>query len=586
MFLRANTRKKDGKEHRYWSVVENRRLSGGKTVQKTVLYLGEINDSQQSGWTKAIEALEGGKEKQITLFPSDKAVPEHVEEPVQIRMSELILSRPREWGSCWLACELWNILGLDEFWNGKLEQSRKGTNWANVLKVLSIYRLCDPGSEWRLHRLWFDQTALGELLGEDFSVAQKDTLYRCLDRLLPHKESLFTHLQEKWRDLFNAKFEVLLYDLTSTYFESPPPSDPESKKKYGYSRDKRSDCVQVVIALIVTPDGFPLAYEVLSGNTTDNTTLKDFLAKIERLYGKANRVWVMDRGIPTEEVLAEMRNADVPVSYLVGTPKGRLTRLEKEFLSLDWQKARDLVDVKILPKDGEAYVLARSQNRIGKERSMRQRRLKILWKRLNELKTKDLSRDSLLMKIGSAIKDAGRVKSLVSITVPDSSDAKLSFSLNKQKLKEVRAREGRYLLRTNLSSRDPAQLWQQYIQLTEVEEAFKNLKGDLSVRPVFHSDKNRIEAHIFVSFIAYCLHVTLKQKARALSHGLSPRSILEQLKNIQMLDVHAPTTDGRWIKMSRYTQPNKTQSLLLARLKISLPPQPPPKIYASCCANS
>ena len=584
MFLRATNRFKDGKNHRYWSVVENRRVSGGKTIQKTVLYLGEVNDSQQTQWCHAIEALDGGVKRQISLFPSDRKIPPEISDAVQIQMSRLELLRPRQWGACWLALELWESLELDSFWRGHLVESRKGTDWLKVLKVLTVYRLCDPGSEWKLHRLWFDQTAMGDLLGGDFSLVQKDTLYRCLDRLVPHKEALFSHLQEKWKSLFNAKFDVLLYDLTSTYFESDPPSDENDKRRFGYSRDKRSDCVQVVIALIVTPEGFPLAYEVLAGNTPDKKTLKDFLKKIETQYGKANRVWVMDRGVPTEEVLKEMREATTPVSYLVGTPKGRLTKLEKHFLQLPWKAVRERVDVKLIKSEGELFVLARSQKRIFKERSMRRRRLKIFWNRLRELQSKNLTRDQLLMKIGSAKTSAGRAASLVSIGIPEVLEEKpenrLTFSLNKNKLREIVRKEGHYLLRTNIAEGDPVVLWKHYIQLVEVEEAFRNLKGDLGIRPIFHQTEERIEAHIFVCFLAYCLHVTLKQKAKTVAPGLTPRAIIDQLRAIQMLDVRVPTTDGRSLEMSRFTQPDKTQALLIAQLKLKLPEQPPPKIFA------
>src|SRR5439155_13749114 len=267
---------------------------------------------------------------------------------VRVRLSELELCRPRQWGACWLVLKLWRELELDRFWGERLCASRKGTRWDQVLLVLVAYRLIAPGSEWRLHRQWFGSCALGDLLGADFSLAESHKLYACHDLLLKHKQALFDHLVGRWRDLFNASFEVLLYDLTSTYFESDPPEDETDKRRYGYSRDKRSDCVQVVIALIVTPDGFPLAYEVLPGNTSDKTTLRAFLTKIEAQYGKAQRIWVMDRGIPTEEVLAEMRQCDPPVFYLVGTPKGRLSKLEKTLVGLPWQKVRPGVDVKLL----------------------------------------------------------------------------------------------------------------------------------------------------------------------------------------------------------------------------------------------
>ena len=311
MFLRAKKRIKDGKEHRYWSIVENRRVTDGRVVQRQVLYLGEINDSQKAAWCRTIDVLDEDEHAsaQVALFPEDRAAPELDCDVVQVRLSRLKLRHPRQWGACWLGCELWDQLQLDRFWQPRLPPSRKGTRWLNVLKTLACYRLIDPGSEWRLHRHWYDHNAMGDLLGEDFSVAHSHTLYRCLDKLLAHKRQLFSHLQERWHSLFDVRFDVLLYDLTSTYFESDPPG--YGKRKYGYSRDKRPDCVQVVIALIVTPDGFPLAYDVLPGNTSDKTTLKDFLAKIETQYGKADRVWIMDRGIPTEASLASMRTADI-----------------------------------------------------------------------------------------------------------------------------------------------------------------------------------------------------------------------------------------------------------------------------------
>lgn len=580
MFLRATNRIKDGKEHRYWSVVENRRLGKKRTVQKTLLYLGEINDTQQAAWCKSIDVIEGKQGRTLSLFPDDRRVPEEIKDVVQVRMNQLELHRPRQWGACWLACELWQQLDLDSFWREKLGSSRKGTDWKNVLQTLVCYQLIEPGSEWRLHRLWFDRSAMAELLDEDFSVAQKDTLYRCLDKLLEHKKDLFSHLRRRWETLFNARFDVLLYDLTSTYFESIPPF--EGKRQFGYSRDKRSDCVQVVIALVVTPDGFPLAYEVMPGNTSDKTTLSEFLKKIEDQYGQADRVWVMDRGIPTEEVLSQMRSSPLPMHYLVGTPKGRLNQLEKDFLKLPWSKVRESVEVKLLPQEGELYVLAKSKGRIQKERAMRRRQLKKLWGRLKELQKQKLTYTQLLLKIGAAKKEAGRTYSLVQINLPENKEKEtavtFTFSLRREKLSQVRRREGHYLLRSNLCGEYPAILWQRYIQLTQIEEAFKNLKSDLSIRPIFHQKDERIEAHIFVAFLAYCLQVTLKQRTQALASGLTPRSVLEQLACIQMIDVHVPTTDGRWLTMARYTQPEKAQQLLLNQLQLTLPKQPPPKI--------
>jgi transposase len=582
MFLRCKIRRKDGKEHRAWSVVENRRVHDGRVVQRQVLYLGEINDSQRSQWSKAIEVFDesAGQSKQIALFPEDRRAPALACDVVSIRLSAMRLRRPRQWGACWMSALLWEQLRLDEFWSAALPPSREGTSWLNILKTLVSYQFISPGSEWRLHRHWFEHSAMGDLLGEDIALVQPNNLYRCLDKLTAHKQSMFTFLSERWKDLFQADFEVLLYDLTSTYFECDPPSD--GKRKFGYSRDKRSDCVQVVIALIITPDGFPLAYEVMDGNTSDKTTLKDFLNKIEKQYGKANRTWVMDRGIPTEEVLTEMRNSEEPIHYLVGTPRGRLTRLEKAFLSKPWEDVRQSVQVKLVEHDNETYVLARSQDRRHKERSMRQRRLRKLIRRLRELQRQDLTRDELLLKLGGAKKEAGKAYGLLDIHTPKKDQPVTSetfhFTLDRKKLRQVRRREGGYLLRSNIKSDDPGDLWRMYLQLVEIEQAFKELKNDLSIRPIYHQLETRIEAHIFVAFLAYCLQVALKQRLKALAPGLTARAVLEKLAAMQMIDVELPTTDNRLIVLSRYTEPEKDQLLLLQQLKLQLPAQPPPKI--------
>jgi transposase len=588
MYLRSNRRIKDGKEHRYWNIVESKRCGRGKVVQRQVLYLGEINDSQEQGWCRVIEAFDEQSQQrtQLALFPADKELPEHAESyGVQVRLDAMELCRPRQYGGCWLACHLYEQLALDQFWKDRLADSREGTCWRHVVQTLVCYRLIDPGSEWRLHRLWFDRSAMGDLLGEDYGLVEKNALYRCLDKVLEHKQALFSHLTERWQGLFGAKFDVLLYDLTSTYFESSKPDDENDKRRYGYSRDKRSDCVQVVIALVVTPEGFPLAYEVLAGNTSDKTTLREFLNKIETQYGKAERIWVMDRGIPTEEVLTEMRHSDPPVYYLVGTSKGRLSKLEQELLRLCWQAVRPGVEVKLLAHEQELYVLAKSVDRVNKERAMRQRQLRALLKRLQELQAmKFNSSQTLLLKLGAAKGKYRAAWRLIEIALPESkthsAHVTFSFRLNRQKLREVRRREGRYLLRTNLTGREPAQLWQFYIQLVEIEAAFKNLKDDLQLRPIYHQLEHRIEAHIFIAFMAYCLHVTLKARLRPVAAGLTPRAVLDKFATMQMLDVKFPTTDGRTLILSRYTEPETDHKLLLEQLKVTLPPQPPPRITA------
>lgn len=599
MFLRPSTRRKNGKLHRYWSIVENKRVSRGRVVQRHVLYLGEISSPQQESWREAIEVFEDGepRPKGAELLEEQgrgdvvRAVNDRdgTLETVRIRAAAMELRRPRQWGACWLACQLYEELHLDGFFAQRLPPSRKGTRWDLILQTLCCYRLIAPGSEWRLHRQWFERSAMADLLGEDFSLVEIHKLYECHDRLLQHKAALFSHLEERWKDLFNARFEILLYDLTSTYFESDPPEDDEDKRRFGYSRDKRSDCVQVVIALVVTPEGFPLAYEVMAGNTSDKATLPGFLERIEKSRSrgsKAQRIWVMDRGIPTEEVLEQMRASTPPVHYLVGTPKGRLGKLEAALAERPWQEVRQDIEVKLLPQpEGELYVFAQSRSRIDKERAMRRRKLRQLLRRLAELRAmKKLRRDELLLKLGQAKAKAGRAFDLVDLQLPKAreevNEDTFKFSLNRKKLRVVRRREGRYLLRSNLQEEDPAKLWELYIQLTQVEEAFKTIKGDLSIRPIYHQREDRIEAHIFIAFLAYCVQVTLNRRLRDLAPGLTARAVLEKFAAVQMLDVHLPTTDGRTVILTRYTQPEDDLRLLLQRLKLELPEQPPPRIDA------
>lgn len=620
MFLKCSVRKKDGKEHRSWSIVESRRIDRTRTVHRHVLYLGELSDSQHRSWQKAIGVFDEntGAERQMFLFPEDRLPLLHGEvDALHLRVSALRLERPRQWGACWLADLLWQRLHLDSFFAQHLGRSREGTDWAAVLRILTIYRLLAPGSEWRLHREWFERTALADLLDVDIRAVQDDTLYRAHDRVLKHREALFAHLRQRWVALFNVRYEVLLYDLTSTYFECDVPEDLNDPRRFGHSRDRRSDCVQVVIALVVTPEGLPLAYEMLPGNTSDKTTLRDMLKKVRSRHGAAQRIWLMDRGIPTEEVLAEMRASTPPVHYLVGTPKGRLTRMEGALAQKPWLSAREKVRVKLHDYEGELYVLAESVPRKDKERAMRQRKLKRYWKRLGELKTqlldRPMSRDDLLEKIGAAKDRAGRqAATLVRVTVaaakprsvkisdqavsqnptgkrkkkrgapkqdPEMVGAEaLSYTLDKTRLRRVRIREGCYLLRTNMAGRDPAELWQYYMQLVVIEEAFRTLKSDLGLRPIFHKKPSRIEAHVFIAFLSYCLSITLRQQLRGLAGGLMPRTVFEKLATVEMLDVRIPTTDGRELLLSRHTEPSQDVNLLLDALKLQLPPQPPPRI--------
>jgi transposase len=575
---------KDGKEHRYYSIEESRRLQSGRVVQRRVLYLGEINGTQQAAWRKTLEVFDEQQQGYTTLslFPEDRPVPAEAVDSIQVKLSAMKLRRARPYGNCWLGCELWRQLELDRFWEQKLERGREAVSWAQVLELLVVNRLIDPGSEFRLHRQWFDQSAMDVLLGVDFAVAEKDRLYRCLDRILQHKADLFVHLQQRWKSLFDVPFDVLLYDLTSTYVEGEAEQNPKAKR--GYSRDGRPDCKQVIVALVITPEGFPLAYEVMDGNTSDKTTLRGFLTRIENLYGQARRVWLMDRGVPTEAVLQEMRGAERQMFYLVGTPKARVSKYEKQWLERPWQKVRDSVEVKLFSQDGEMYVLARSEGRQQKEIAIRRKKLARLLRKLRRMRKSLPKRDQLLLRIGAAKKEAGRAFGFVKIRVPGKDEEvtrhTFTFHTDKAKLKDAQLRDGHYLLRTNMIAEDPAVLWDRYMQLTQIEAAFKCLKNELGIRPIYHQLEHRVEAHILVAFLAYCLSVTLRHRLQAHAPGLTPRAVLEKLAVLQMLDVSFPTTDGRCLTMPRYTEPDADLALLLHQLKLNLPNQPPPRITA------
>ena len=585
MFLRSTNRKKDGKDHRYFSIVENRRVPAGKTVQRTVLYLGEINDQQQAAWRKTLEVFDEQEQcyRTLSLFPEDRELPAEAIDSVQVKLSGLELRRPRIFGNCWLACELWQQLGLDEFWQERLPEAREAVSWEKVLRLLVVNRLLDPGSEFRVHRQWFVDSAMDELLQTDFAVAEKDRLYRCLDRVLEHKRELFVWLRQKWADLFGADFEVLLYDLTSTYFEGEMEQNPKARR--GYSRDGRSDCLQLVIALVVTPDGFPLAYEVKNGNTSDRATLRGFLSEIEQTYGKARRVWVMDRGIPSEAILKEMREPERQTFYLVGTPKGKINQHEKKWLELPWKKVRDSVDVKLYEHEGELYVLAKSEGRQAKEIAIRRKRLARLLRKLRAMRKSLPKRDQLLLRIGAAKKEAGRAFGFVKIRIPQKDEAvtrrTFSFQVDKVKLKRSQQRDGHYLLRSNLTGEDPAVLWARYVQLTQIESVFRSLKSELGIRPIYHQLEHRADAHVLIAFLAYCLQVTLKNRLLIHAPGLTPSAVLEKLATIQIVEVWIPMVDGRWLVLPRHTQPEKDVQAVLDQLQISLPSQPPPRVKGS-----
>jgi len=582
MFLRSYRRKKNGKHHQYYSVVENRRIANGRVAQKTVLYLGEITNDQEKAWRKTLKVFDADQNKPVYkyLFATEEETLCGDIDAIPIRLSQLKLSKPRTFGDCWLGCQIWDELQLDTFWQKRIDHYKTAIPFSKVLKLLVINRLIKPGAEFYVHQHWFDQTAMDILLNCDFTVAQKNRLYQCLDKILPYKDELCTYLKIQWETLFDIDYDVLLYDLTSTYFEGLCEQNP--KAQFGRSKDRRSDCRQVLIALIVTPDGFPLNYEVLAGNTAEKTTLTDLLSKIESMYGKSRRVWLMDRGIPKEETLALMRKTGV--DYLVGTPRKLLDSFQESLLNIQWQQAREDVVVKSLKVEGETYVLAKSKPRLHKERSIRHRKLRKFLSGLAKLQKNYRDRDRFMKRLGVLLHEAGSCSKCVDLQLPPEG-AKVSannfeYRFNRQAYRQMIHRDGKYFLRTNQTGKEPIELWEQYMLQTRVEQSFKELKSDLSIRPIHHHLEDRVDAHIFIAFMSYCLQTTLRQKLKTSASGLTSQAVLEVFSKIQMLDVYIPTQDNRTLHLQRYTEPEMEHKILLEKLKLRLPTQAPPKIYS------
>jgi len=516
MFLRCYKRKKNGKLHHYYSVVENRRIANGRVAQKTVLYLGEITNDQEKAWRKTLQVFDVDQNKPVYKYlfaTEEESICEDID-AIPVRLSHLKLSHPRAFGDCWLGCQIWDELKLDSFWKKRIDGYKTTITFSKVLKLLVINRLIKPGSEFYVHQHWFDQTAMDVLLDCDFTVAQKNRLYECLDKILPYKDELCQYLKERWETLFDISYDVLLYDLTSTYFEGLCEQNP--KARFGHSKDRRSDCRQVLIALVVTPDGFPLNYEVLAGNTSEKTTLADLLTKIESRYGKSRRVWLMDRGIPKEETLSLMRNTGV--NYLVGTPRKLLDSFEQSLLQTQWQRARGDVYVKSIKDQGETYVLAKSKARLQKERAIRHRKLRTYLRGLDKLQKNYRDRDRFLKRLGVLLHEAGSCSKCVDIQLPPEgkkvSPKNFKYRFNRQAYRQMIHRDGKYFLRTNQTGKHPVELWEQYMLQTRVEQSFKELKSDLSIRPIHHHLESRVDAHIFIAFMSYCLQTTLRQKLK------------------------------------------------------------------------
>ena len=585
MFLKAHERCKDGKRHVYYSLTESLRVSRKRVVQRTVLHLGELNTTQVERWQRTIEAIhEDGQRRQLRLFTDREGqVPVAAEDVAEVILSSLVVRRPRRFGDCWIGCKLWDELGLRAFWDEALGGQRGEVPWAKVVELLVVNRLCDPRSELFIHEKWFAQTAMDLLLDGDAAVAQKDRLYRALDRMVAHKDALERHLADKWRDLFGASFDVLLYDLTSTYFEGD--AEEVDKAARGYSRDHRPDCAQLVIAIVVTPEGFPLSYEVFDGNRADVTTLEAMLDQVEAKHGRARRIWVFDRGIVSEANLQRLRARGG--QYVVGTPRHRLQDYQKELLAGTWQAINESVQVQLIAQEQETYVLARSVARAKKEEAMRWRQIRGLMRDLVKLRRSIrkgtlAGPDKVMMRLGRFSERWPRAWHYVST---DWKEGKLNWHWDRPALRLAEHRDGAYLLRTNLSDHSPEALWRMYVQLTEVEAVFRALKSELAIRPIWHWVGPRVEAHVMVAFLGYCLWVCLKQKLKGSAPGLSPWQLLDQFKRIVQVEVWFKLKAGGAICLPRITQPEPAQAMILHQMNWSLPEQPPPRIYQNQVAD-
>ena len=575
MFLRANHREKDGKRHTYWSLVETVRTADGPR-QRTLCHLGELNDSAQARWLKTIDVVnDAGERHQLKLFPSDIAPPPDDAEVAQVLVQRVRLERTRQLGPALLGLALWRQLRLDAFFETRVDAIPADVPWSRVAAILAITRLCAPGSELALEERWYPTTALDDLLHIPEGAINDSRLYRTLDHLLPQKTALERHLTTRYGELFAAEFDVLLYDLTSSYVEGAAPKNPMMHR--GYSRDHRPDCLQVVLAVIVNIDGFPLSYETFDGNRADVTTLETVMRMVERKYGQARRVWVFDRGIVSDANLAAIRRRGG--QYLVGTRRSKLRAVEQALLEGTWTRVRDEVDAQLVPIPGgtETYVLCRSTARREKELAIRRRfstrledRLRGLAHRVATGRLKD--RAKIERVLGRLQASYASVADLYEMAVHDEDgQLRLHWTLIEDRRVWRDAREGAYLLRTNLVGQTVEELWTKYIQLTEAEAAFRALKSELAVRPVFHQLERRAKAHVLVAFLGYALWVTLKHLLHRRGTDLTPARALALLATLQSADIILPTTDGREIRLRRVTQPTPEQQLLLDQLDITIP---------------
>ena len=583
MFLKRLERRKNGKNHTYWALVESIRTARGSR-HRVVAYLGELKKSERTGWARLCRRLNKEHHPEPSLFDPPHYDDPTDDEPVLVKLKGVRLQRVRDFGDVWLALGLWRLLGLDTLLSGLMPEGSEDVPWPVVAAILTIARFCEPSSELHIADTWYRRTALEDLLGVRVDQVNDDRLYTGLDHLLPHKEAIERHLKERLGDLFDLDYDLLLYDVTSTYFEGECKRNPMAKR--GYSRDGRPDCLQVCIGLVVTTDGIPLGYEVFDGNTHDSQTVETIVQAMEKKYGRANRIWVLDRGMVSEDNLRFLRQRGG--SYIVGTPKGMLRQFERYLTDKEWHEVQAGIEVKLVPgPDGEeTFILARSADRREKEHAMHQRFLDRM--------------EQGLVKLHAAI-EAGRVKeegvaqrrlgrlqerywraaSAFEVRIKrlwrTQGKARLSITWSRRKKwsEWTALSEGCYLLRTNLAETDPAILWRHYIQLTDAEWAFRIEKDELRIRPIWHQKEERVLAHILVCFLGYVLWKALAQWMRGAGLGDAPRTLLEEFAKIKSADVVLPARmsdgSGRTIRLRCVTLPDDAQKVLLNRLGLTLP---------------
>jgi hypothetical protein len=581
MYLRHTTRRKDGKVHRYWQLVRCVRV-GRKVVQQTVAHLGEL-DAQGRARAQALARAITGDRAQPDLFVDD-----HAEEAIPVRLRRIRLERGRGFGDVWLGWTLWRALRLDEALTRLLPEGREAVPWATMAAVLVLARLCEPSSELHIAETWYRGTALEDLLALPTPLVNDDRLYRALDRLVPHKPALEQHLVARLGELFALDYDLLLYDVTSVYFEGLAEANPLAQR--GHSRDHRPDCKQVCLALVVTRDGMPLGYEVFAGNRTDVTTVEDIVDAMEARYGLAQRIWVMDRGMTSQDNLDWLR--ETGRRYLVGTPKSELKKWAGALAEArDWQAVRDGIEAKqcVGPDGVETFVLIRSVERREKERAMHVRFARRIEDGLTRLgqrigrARRPLDVRRLERQLGRLLERNQRAAGRYGIEfVPDATQparVRLDWSARPEWDDWARWSEGCYVLRTNVTDWSAEDLWRTYVQLTDVEAAFRIEKSELGIRPVWHQRADRVQAHILVCFLAYVLWKTLEQWQRRAGLGQSPRTIFDELRRIQSTDVVLPTEDGRELRLRCVVRPDAAQAVLLDRLGLDLPQRlrvPPP----------